>query len=146
VVTADVLVTGIYHRAVFDGTLFARAGTVRIFPRVRLGWGERLPIHLGIPLGGNDGFPGLHIGERRGDREAMLSFLIATPIKGPLLARVELAGGRSGAGGAFIDSDGWVAGVRAGIGAETPLGPVRFEYGVATGGRDALFVRIGRWF
>jgi hypothetical protein len=146
VFTADVLVTGIYHRAVVDGTLFARAGSVRIFPRLRLGWGERLPIHLGIPLGGNDGFPGLHIGERRGDREAMLSFLIATPIKGPLLARVELAGGRSGTGGAFIDSDGWVAGLRAGIGAETPLGPVRFEYGVATGGRDALFVRMGRWF
>ncbi len=146
VVSAEVAWTGIYHRAVFDGTLVTRAGSVRIFPRLRLGWGERLPIHLGIPLGGNDGFPGLHIGERRGDREAMLSFLIATPIKGPLLARVELAGGRSGAGGPLFDSEGWVAGVRAGIGAETPLGPVRFEYGVATGGRDALFVRLGRWF
>jgi NTE family protein len=146
VVTAEVLWTGIYHRAVLDGSLVARTGTVRIYPRIRLGWGERLPLQLGIPLGGNDGFPGLHIGERRGDREAMLSFLIATPIKGPLLARVELAGGRADAGGGLFDSDGWIAGVRAGIGAETPLGPVRFEYGVATGGREALFVRIGRWF
>ena len=146
VLSTEVLWTGIYRRAVFDGTLFVRAGSVRIVPRLRLGWGQRLPIQLGIPLGGNDGFPGLHIGERRGDREAMLGFLLATPIKGPLLARVEVAGGRSGAGGGFFDADGWVAGVRAGIGAETPLGPVRFEYGAATGGREALFVRLGRWF
>lgn len=146
VFSAELLWTGIYRRAVFDGTFFARAGAVRIVPRLRLGWGQRLPIQLGIPLGGNDGFPGLHIGERRGDREAMLDFLVATPIKGPLLFRVELAGGRSAIGGAFFDSGGWVAGVRTGIGAETPLGPVRFEYGVATGGRDALFVRMGRWF
>jgi NTE family protein len=146
VVFTELLWTGIYRRAVFDWALLARAGPVRIVPRLRLGWGESLPIQLGIPLGGNDGFPGLHIGERRGDREAMLDVLLTTPIKGPLVARVEVAAGRSGVGGALFDSEGWVAGVRAGIGAETPLGPVRFEYGVATGGRDALFVRIGRWF
>lgn len=146
VLLAEVLWTGVYKRAVFDGTLSTRAGVVRIYPRLRLGWGRNLPLQLGMSLGGNDGFPGLHIGERRGDREAMLGFLLSTPIKGPLLVRVELAGGRSATGGGVFDADGWVAGVRAGIGAETPLGPVRFEYGVATGGRDALFVRIGRWF
>lgn len=146
VVSADLTWMGVYHRATLDATLAGRAGSVRLFPRLRLGWGDNLPLQLGIPLGGNDGFPGLHIGERRGDREAMLSVLIATPIKGPLLARVEIAGGRSGSGGALLDSDGWVAGMRAGIGAETPVGPVRFEYGLATGGRDALFVRSGRWF
>jgi NTE family protein len=146
VASAELLWTGIYRRAVFDGTLVTRAGRVRIFPRLRLGWGERLPIQLGLPLGGNDGFPGLHIGERRGDREAMLSVLIATPIKGPLLGRVELAGGRSSSGGAFFNSEGWVVGVRAGVGAETPFGPVRIEYGFATRGREALFVRMGRWF
>ena len=50
------------------------------------------------------------------------------PVKGPLLARLELAaadGGRRIA----ADADGWVAGARAGLGAETPVGPVRFEYG-----------------
>jgi len=131
---------------VFDGTLVSRAGRVRIFPRLRLGWGERLPIQLGLPLGGNDGFPGLHIGERRGDREAMLGVQFATPIKGPLLARVELAAGRSSTGGAFFNSTGWLAGIRGGVGAETPFGPVRIEYGFATRGREALFVRLGRWF
>jgi NTE family protein len=146
VVTAELLWTGIYRRAVLDGTLVTRAGTVRIFPRLRLGWGEQLPLQLRLPLGGNDGFPGLHIGERRGDREAMASVLFATPIKGPLLARIELAAGRSGSGGAFLDSEGWAAGIRGGVGAETPFGPVRIEYGFATRGREALFVRLGRWF
>jgi predicted acylesterase/phospholipase RssA len=146
VLHAELLWTGIYRRAVFDGALFARAGPVRIIPRLRLGWGESLPVQLGIPLGGNDGFPGLHIGERRGNREVMLDFLLATAIKGPLIARVEFAAGRSGVGGGLFDADGWVGGLRAGMGAETPLGPVRLEYGVATGGRHALFVRMGRWF
>ncbi|MEO7986641.1 MAG: hypothetical protein ABI766_08905 [Gemmatimonadales bacterium] len=146
VVSADITWMGVYHRVTLDATLAGRAGSVRVFPRLRLGWGENLPLQLGIPLGGSDGFPGLHIGERRGDREAMLDVLLVAPIKGPLLARVELAAGRSGVGGSFMDSKGWVAGVRAGVGAETPVGPVRFEYGLATGGRDALFVRLGRWF
>ncbi|MCI0408857.1 MAG: hypothetical protein L0191_09880, partial [Acidobacteria bacterium] len=92
------------------------------------------------------GFPGLHIGERRGDREAMLGIMLTVPVRGPLLARFEIAGGRTADGGPLINSDGWEAGMRAGLGAETPVGPVRFEYGLATRGRDALFVRIGRWF
>jgi predicted acylesterase/phospholipase RssA len=146
VVTTELVWTGVYRRAVFDGTLVTRAGRVRIFPRLRMGWGERLPLHLRFPLGGNDGFPGLHIGERRGDREAMISVLISAPITGPLLARLELAGGRSSSGGPFLNSEGWVAGLRAGAGTETPFGPVRIEYGFATRGREALFVRLGRWF
>jgi len=146
VVSAEFAWTGVYRRAAFDYTLVGKAGVVRFYPRLRLGWGENLPLHLGMPLGGDDGFPGLHIGERRGDREAMLDLLLATPIRGPLLARVELAVGRSAAGGPFLDSEGWDVGVRAGVGADTPLGPVRFEYGLATRGRDALFVRFGRWF
>ena len=32
------------------------------------------------------------------------------------------------------------------VGADTPVGPVRFEYGVALHGRNAVFVRLGRWF
>jgi hypothetical protein len=39
-----------------------------------------------------------------------------------------------------------MTGIRAGVGAETPVGPVRLEYGVANGGRGAVFVRLGRWF
>ena len=123
-----------------------RLGVVRLVPRVRLGWGEDLPLQLQFPLGGDEGFPGLHIGERRGSREAMLGAALSTPVLGPVLVRLELAVGRTAADGALLGADGWVGGARAGLGAETPVGPVRFEYGVALRGRGALFVRLGRWF
>jgi hypothetical protein len=142
----EVLRTGLYPRAALEGQLSAKFGVVRALPRLRLGLGDDLPLQAGFPLGGDDGFPGLHIGERRGDREAMLGVLFSIPLKGPLLARVEIAGGRTATGGSLFGADGWVGGLWAGVGAETPLGPLRFEYGRATGDRDALFVRLGRWF
>jgi predicted acylesterase/phospholipase RssA len=138
--------TGVYHGAHFDGEASIGVRGVRVRPRARFSWGERLPLQATFPLGGEDGFPGLHLGERRGDREAMLGLLITYGLKGPFVGRVELATGRSALGGPAVGSDGWIAGARAGVGAETPVGPVRFEYGVASGGRGAVFVRLGRWF
>jgi len=128
---------GIYRRAALETQLEGRLGIVRVLPRLRLGWGDDLPLQAGFPLGGDDGFPGLHLGERRGDREAMLGVMLSLPLKGPLLARVELAVGRTANGGSLLGADGWVGGVRAGIGAETPLGPLRFEYGRAGSERSA---------
>jgi hypothetical protein len=125
--------------------LFGQLGIVRLTPRLMLGWGEGLPLQLGFPLGGEDGFPGLHLGERRGDREAMLGLLLTAPLKGPLLGRIELAGGRTANGGALLGDDGWVGGIRAGVGADTPVGSVRFEYGYSTEGRGAVFIRLGDW-
>jgi hypothetical protein len=146
VLQAEAAWTGIYHRAAFEGTLQGRLGVVRIAPRVRLGWGEGLPLQLGFPLGGDEGFPGYHLGERRGDREAMLGVLMTVPVRGPLLARLEVAAGGTGSEDRrFVDA-GWTAGLRLGVGAETPVGPVRLEYGLGLRGRDALFVRLGRWF
>ena len=146
VLRAELQWTGMYQRAALEGVTTARFGIVRVSPRIRLGWGAGLPLQLGFPLGGDDGFPGYHLGERRGDREAMLGVLFTVPLKGPLLARVELAGGGTDAASSRFSGGGWTAGVRAGVGAETPVGPVRFEYGLALRGRDALFVRLGRWF
>lgn len=142
----DLLWTGLYHRAHIDGVTYARLGALRLQPRVRIGWGERLPLQATFPLGGEDGFPGLHIGERRGDRELMVDLLLTYPLRGPLVGRLEVAGGRSATGGPMVNGDGWVAGFRVGVGAETPVGPVRFDYGVTDGGRIAFFVRLGRWF
>ena len=85
-------------------------------------------------------------GLRRGDRVAMGSLQFIVPIKGPLLGRFELATGSTGAELPRFPGGGWTAGVRAGLGAETPVGPVRFEYGVALRGRSAFLVRVGRWF
>ena len=138
--------TGVYQRAALEAEPSVRLGVVRLVPRVRLGWGEDLPIQLQFPLGGDEGFPGLHIGERRGSREAMLGAALSAPVLGPVLVRLELAGGRTATDGALLGADGWVGGARAGLGADTPVGPVRFEYGYGTEDRGALYVRLGRWF
>lgn len=146
VLQAGMLWTGLYYRADFDGSASLRTGRFQLRPRLRLGWGDRLPLPITFPLGGEDGFPGLHLGERRGDREALLGLMFSYDIAGPFLARLEVATGRSAFGGGLLDSPGWMTGVRAGVGAQTPVGPIRLEYGIANGGREAVFVRLGRWF
>jgi hypothetical protein len=143
---AELLWTGVYQRAALDGEAVVTIGGWRLRPRIRLGWGDRLPLQATFPLGGDDGFPGLHLGERRGDREALVSVLVTYALKRPFVGRLELTTGRSALGGPLVDSEGWLAGARLGVGAETPVGPVRFEYGVTSGGRGAVFVRLGRWF
>jgi predicted acylesterase/phospholipase RssA len=145
VVRAEGVWSGAYQRARVEVELLGQFGVVRFTPRVMLGWGDNLPIQLAFPLGGDDGFPGLHLGERRGDREAMLGLMFTVPLKGPLLGRVEFAGGRTADGGPLLGDDGWVGGIRAGIGADTPVGEVRFEYGYSTEDRGAVFVRLGDW-
>jgi hypothetical protein len=145
VVRADAVWTGVYQRARLEAELLGEFGSVRVMPRFSLGWGDDLPIQLAFPLGGEEGFPGLHIRERRGGREAVLGLMFTAPIKGPLLGRIEFASGRTASGGSLLGDDGWVGGIRAGIGAETPLGSVRFEYGYSTEDRGAVFVRLGDW-
>jgi NTE family protein len=145
VARAEAVWSGVYSRASVDAELSARFGGVGFTPRIRLGWGEDLPVQDAYSLGGLDGFPGLHIGERRGDREAMLGLMFTVPVRGLLLARAEVAGGRTGNGGSLLGEDGWVGGIRAGLGADTPVGPVRFEYGYSTEGRGAVFVRVGEY-
>ncbi len=138
--------TGLYHRAAVDGECTIGLGALRIRPSFRWGWGEHLPLQASFPLGGDEGFPGLHIGELRGDREAMVRVLLTYTIRRPFVARAEVASGRSATGGSALSTAGWIFGGRAGFGADTPVGPVRFEYGVAKDGRSAFFVRLGQWF
>ena len=76
----------------------------------------------------------------------MLGLTLTVPVQRPLLARMELAAGGTDARSPRFTGGGWTAGARLGVGADTPVGPVRFEYGLALRGRGALFVRIGRWF
>ena len=115
-----------------------------VVPTLRLGWGSNgLPAQWTFPLGGDDGFPGLHIGERRGTRDLDGSVRLSYGVKGPIQARVLLAAGRAWSGpfGA-----GWLAGGRFGLGADTPLGPMDAAYGLASNGRGAFYLRLGKWF
>lgn len=121
-------------------------GALEVIPRLRYGWGEELPSQRSYALGGDEGFPGLHIGERRGDREAYASALITYRVLGPVIARLELATGATAIGGAFVPRDGWLAGARAGLGVDTPVGPIRAEYGYNSAHRGTVFIRVGRWF
>ena len=145
-VRAEATWTGVYRRAAVEVEITRRLGVVQLTPRLRLGWGEQLPLQLAFPLGGDEGFPGLHIGERRGSREAMLGAAISLPVLGPVLGRFEIAVGRTANAGRLVGRSGWAGGARAGLGAETPVGPVRFEYGYGTEDRGAVYVRLGRWF
>jgi outer membrane translocation and assembly module TamA len=65
---------------------------------------------------------------------------------GPLEAQLDVGGGSISEEGDFLGGDSWLGGVRVGVGAKTPLGPVKVGYGWASGGRDALMVRVFRWF
>ena len=125
-------------------------GPVRLEHRIRIGVGEKLPQGLTFPLGGEEGFPGLHLGERRGDREAFTSVSLSRRIVGPLRMRLTGAYGRTAfeepSRAGLFGRGGWLVGGRAGVGSDTPLGPVRVEYGWNDLGREALYLRVGRWF
>jgi NTE family protein len=144
--SADLVWTGDYQLARISlGTGFG-SGRLTVVPEFQVGMGRRLPIHMAFELGGDEGFPGLHIGERRGDREAFGRVQTAWQLKGPVAIRMLVAAGRMANGGALLSQRDWLAGIRLGIGAATPIGPVAFEYGFASNGRRAAFVRVGQWF
>src|ERR1043166_1929383 len=144
--SAEMTWTGAYRLARFEIGTDIEAGRLSVTPQARIGIGRHLPIQTAFELGGADGFPGLQVGERRGDREVLLDLQSAWQVQGPLALRLRLAAGRSAQGGALFDRDRWLAGVRLGAGAATPIGPVAFEYGFASNGRRAAFIRVGRWF
>ncbi len=145
-VEGEALVTDFYQRLQLTASATIRAVGLNLTPRVRLGWGEDLPVQAAFPLGGFDGFPGLHITERRGQREAMTSLLITRSMTPRVGLRIEFAAGRSADEGALLADDAWIGGARAGLSVETPIGPVRMEYGYNSADRGALLVRVGRWF
>lgn len=152
-----------YSVATFESNARWHLGSLGLEERIRLGVGEKLPAGLTFPLGGEDGFPGLHLGERRGDRESFASLTASYHLIGPLRIRATGAFGRTAfserpataigavslqpmAAGGVFGKGGWLLGGRLGVGSETPLGPVRVEYGWNDAGREALYLRAGRWF
>ncbi len=144
--SAELVLTGDYQLGRATLGTATGSGRLTVLPEVRLGMGRHLPIHMAFELGGTDGFPGLHVGERRGDREVYARVQSAWQLKGPVALRMLVAAGRSANGGSLFAQEGWLAGIRLGAGAETPIGPVAFEYGFASNGRRAAFIRVGRWF
>jgi NTE family protein len=142
-VVAAVTMTDAFRSARLVSSWQLSRGRWRLLPTVRLGWGHDLPVQRTFSLGDDDGFPGLHLGERRGAREASGSVRVGFSLEGPIEARLLLAAGDAWSAGA---EPRWLAGGRLGVGADTPVGPLEAGYGVATNGRGALFIRLGKRF
>jgi NTE family protein len=165
-VLVEGVLTRAWSRVAAEGMFATDAGGLGLELLARVGLGRDLPGHAAFRLGGSDGFPGLHIGERLGDSELFTSLAITRRFIGPLairltgavgrtaygatsIAGVDAAGGQHPPGffvaGDFLGPTGWLLGGRVGIGADTPLGPVRVEWGVNDEDRRAIFLRVGRW-
>jgi predicted acylesterase/phospholipase RssA len=138
--------TGRYDRESIDLAYPIDLGKLTLTPRAQYATGEHLPLELTYPLGGADGFPGLRIENDRGDREAMAELGAARRIIGPVAIRLEVATGQASTGGPAFPTLPWLVGVRGGLGADTPVGPVRAEYGGTNRGQRSLFIRVGYWF
>lgn len=138
--------TSAYRRVELQAGGIVAPGRVRLEPRLRFGWGRSLPPQSTFMLGGSDGFPGLHLGERRGDREVSVRLGASHPMAGPLRAHLELAAGQTATGGPVFPQSRWPVGARVGVGIDTPVGPIRVEYGRATDHRGMVFARVGTWF
>ncbi|MFI5234672.1 MAG: patatin-like phospholipase family protein [Gemmatimonadales bacterium] len=138
--------TGRYRLAAVEWVDPLQWGEITITPHFRLGLGDALPLQLTFPLGGDDGFPGLHIYELRGDREAFGAVTIAVPVVRSLDLRAEAATGQTAFDASGMALSNWHVGGRIGFGLGTPLGYVRLEYGVTRGFRDQVLFRVGQWF
>jgi hypothetical protein len=141
---ADAAVTDSFQWAKVAVTLPILHRRWAVTPVVRLGWGADLPAQWAMPLGGDEGFPGLHLGERRGWREVYGAVKVGLRTVGPVAIRATTAVGRAWIPGPSATD--WIAGIRLGVGAETPAGPIDVAYGFASNGRGGLYLRIGTWF
>lgn len=137
---------GDYQRFTATAEVRIRLGHVGLRPFARYGWGNRLPLQETFQLGGTEGFPGLHIGEVRGDREVLTGVHVTHPLAGALQMLATVAAGRTAVGGTELPLNAWRLGVALGLGVESPLGPVQLQFGRTAGNRDAVYLRIGRWF
>jgi predicted acylesterase/phospholipase RssA len=143
---------GDYQRVRLDMSRMMEIEGIEIRPRIRAGWGSRLPIQHTFTLGGDDGFAGYRITELRGSQELFGSILFRRRLNGIVKARLEGMVGSIGDGSGFLSRRpdtyfGAVkAGFRVGVEAATPLGPIRAEEGFSGDGRRALLVRFGYWF
>ena len=155
--------TTAYWRAAFETRWSAPIGGFLLEHRLRVGAGSTLPTASTFVLGGEEGFPGFHLGEHRGDREAFTSLALSRSVIGQLRLKLTGAVGRTlfvtgqldsalaltrgiRVGSSLFGDGEWQAGLWVGLESPTPLGPVRIEYGWNNAGRGALLFRIGKWF
>lgn len=150
VINFEVIALRAWQSARLDLSRTDSLGQVEVRPRLRVGWGNALPVQYTFPLGGLDGFAGLRLTEQRGDRELFGALLIRWRLWRRLLGRVEPMVGVTSTG-AFFDGPGpldgkILAGGRIGVEIDTPIGPIRIEQGFNNLDRRQALIRVGHWF
>lgn len=144
--------TTAYESAALEAAVGLQIEKLLVQPRARFGWAsDGTPLQSTFPLGGDEGFPGLRLTERRGLQELLFGLAFIHPVVGPVTVRVEGMAGAVSSGDGFLERgsgyDGeWLEGVRGGVEVRTPIGPVRLEEGVDSKGDWEGFVRVGTWF
>jgi hypothetical protein len=144
----ELLWTDHYRRALISTDLMTEHRGFDFRVRGSAGAGRHLPALAELALGGPLGFPGLLIGERRGDHVGFASLAISRAVIGPVHWRVEAGRGYTGWSdetpvGVVRGAEPWVSGLEAGIASESPIGPFTLSLGVANGPRRVLKLRVG---
>lgn len=135
-----------YSRASGRFSLITRTSLAQFTSTIRAGaTSAESPYSAWFLLGGTDGFPGLNLREAIGTSEASYVLDAARHLYGPLNTQITGMTGTVSrdAGRAFGGT--WLFGARIGVGADSPIGPVRLQYGLSTNGRRQWFARIGSW-
>ena len=148
----ELIVLNDYQRLHIESSNSWMRGTVQTTLRVAAGWGNNLPTYQTFSLGGNEGFAGYRIGEFRGSQELFASVLLRRPITNLLKIRAEFMAGVIARGyGVLTNEPGteygaWRGGLRTGVEAQTPIGPIRAEEGFSLTGQRSTLIRVGYWF
>lgn len=95
----EAVLTRDYRYALAEAAALLRLRRLSLEPGIRIGAGRNLPVQETFEFGGVDGFPGLAIAERRGDREVVARIQSAFLVQHPLSLRF------AGCGWPFCD--GW---------------------------------------
>jgi hypothetical protein len=135
-----------YKRASAHFSLLTRTPIARFTSTIRVGAASvEAPYSQWFLLGGTDGFPGLNVGESIGTWTASYMVDAARSLYGPLNTQITAMTGTVSRSSDRAFGGGWLFGARVGIGADSPIGPIRLQYGLSTNGRRQWFARIGRW-
>ena len=135
-----------YRRASGRFSLLVRTPVARLTSTIRAGaTSVEAPYSAWFLLGGTEGFPGLNVRESIGTWTASYMLDAARHLYGPLNTQVTGMTGTVSRSADRAFGGTWLFGARVGIGADSPIGPIRLQYGLSTTGRRRWFARIGRW-
>jgi hypothetical protein len=135
-----------YRRASGRFSLLTRTSLAQFTSTIRAGAASaESPYSAWFLLGGTDGFPGLNVRESIGTSAASYMLDAARHLYGPVNTQITGMTGTVGRGAGRAFGGAWLFGARIGVGADSPIGLMRLQYGLSTNGRRQWFARIGRW-